>query len=153
MPRQVIASSPSTAHRTGTITVSCCSHAGKMNVGTHAPPSITIISTASVVTPRAVAGELPSAATSSPNVEAITAQAIEMPRKPRMLPWMRTRNTIIANANATSRIISEMIAPLAALPVSSVSLETGALLSRFQRPRWRSMSISIPAFAIAKSRN
>ena len=57
-----------------------------MNVGTHAPPSITIISTASVVTPRAVAGELPSAATSRPNVDAITAQATEMPRNPSTLP-------------------------------------------------------------------
>ena len=46
-----------------------------------------------------------------------------------------------------------MIAPLAALPASSVSRETGALRSRFQSPRWRSSSISIPAFAIANSRN
>src|SRR2546429_252579 len=33
MPRHVIASRPSTAHRTGTTIVTCCSHAGKMNVG------------------------------------------------------------------------------------------------------------------------
>ena len=86
MPRHVIASRPSTAQRTGTTSVNCWSHAGKMNAGTQAPPSITIISTASVVMPRAVAGEFPSAATSRPNVDAISAQATAMPRNPDMLP-------------------------------------------------------------------
>ena len=37
-------------------------------------------------TPRAVAGELPSAAISRPKVDAIRAQATEMPRKPSALP-------------------------------------------------------------------
>ena len=41
-PRQVIASRPSIAQRVGTITVNFCSHWGKTNVGTYAPPSITI---------------------------------------------------------------------------------------------------------------
>ena len=76
-----------------------------------------------------------------------------MPRNPSTLPWMRTPKTTIAKANDTSRIISEMMAPLAALPASSVSLETGALRSRFHSPRCRSSSISIPMLAIAKSRN
>ena len=72
-----------------------------------APSSITIMSTASVVTPRAVAEELPSAAMSRPKAEAITAQAIEMPRKPSTRPWMRTRNTTIAQ----SRLFAEESGP------------------------------------------
>src|ERR1700722_1598113 len=41
-PRQVMLSNPSIAHRVGMTTVSFCSHAGKIKVGTHAPPSITM---------------------------------------------------------------------------------------------------------------
>src|SRR5581483_3433497 len=153
MPRHVIASSPSTAHRAGTTSVSCCSHAGKMNVGTQAPPSITIISTASVVTPRADAGVLPSAATRRPNVAAIAQHAIDTARKPTRLPAMRTLKTIIAKANDTNSVISAMIVPLSVLPASSAVRDTGALRSRFHIPRWRSSSISTPRFAAANNRN
>ncbi len=45
-PRQVMPSSPSIAHRVGTITVNLRSHFGKMKVGTQAPPSITMMSVA-----------------------------------------------------------------------------------------------------------
>ena len=45
-----------------------------MNVGIQAPPSITIISTASLATPRDPPGVWPIAATSRPNVAAISAQ-------------------------------------------------------------------------------
>src|SRR5207253_10208561 len=51
-PRQVIASSPSIAHRVGTTNVSCCNQAGNRNDGIHAPPSISMTSTASMETPR-----------------------------------------------------------------------------------------------------
>ena len=133
--------------------VACCSHAGKMKVGTQAPPSITINSTASVVTPRAVAGELPIAATSRPKVAAIIAHAIETARKPATLPSMRTWKTIMANPNETSRISSDRTVPLAALLERSVTREMGALRRRFHSPRWRSSSISTPMFAMANSRN
>ena len=76
-----------------------------------------------------------------------------MPTKPTTLPSMRTLNTIIAKPNDTSRIISEIKAPLTALPASSVTCDTGALRRRFHSPRWRSSSISTPRFAIANSRN
>lgn len=45
-PRQLMASSPSTAQRVGTTTVIFCSHAGNMKVGTQEPPSITMMSVA-----------------------------------------------------------------------------------------------------------
>ena len=48
---------------------------------------------------------------------------------------MRTPKTIIAKANDTSSVSSEMSAPLSALPPSSVSRGTGALRSRFHSPR------------------
>ena len=53
-PRQVMASRPSTAQRAGTTTVRRCSQAGKMNVGTQAPPSITISRAARLARPRVV---------------------------------------------------------------------------------------------------
>ncbi len=81
------------------------------------------------------------------------AQATETPRKPSTLPWIRTLNTIIAKPKDTSRIISEISAPLSALPISIVVFEIGALRRRLHRPRCRSSSISTPMLAIAKSRN
>ena len=86
-------------------------------------------------------------------VEAIIAQATEMARNPTTLPRMRTWNTAIAKAKQAPSTASEMRAPLAAFPASRVSLDTGALRSRFNSPRWRSSSISTPRFAIAKRRN
>src|SRR5215813_11356051 len=56
-PRQVVASRPSTAQRAGTTTVMACTHFGNRKVGIHAPPSITMTSTASVLTPRAERGD------------------------------------------------------------------------------------------------
>ena len=89
-PRQVIASRPSTAQRVGTTSVSRCSHGGKMNDGTQAPPSITIISVARSpgrASPRASC-RWPRSAGRRSTVS--SAKAIATPTKPAMLPSMRT---------------------------------------------------------------
>ena len=152
-PRHVIASRPSTAQRAGTTTVICWSQAGKTNVGTQAPPSITISSTASVLTPRAACGVWPNAAMSKPNVAAISEHARATLKNPMTLPSMRTRNTTMAKPNDTSSVISDTMVMLSVFPASSVTFETGALRSRRHSPRWRSSSTSIPRLAVANSRN
>ena len=52
-------SRPSIAHRVGTTAVSRCSHAGKTKVGTHAPPSMTRSSVATIEMPRVPSGVRP----------------------------------------------------------------------------------------------
>ena len=89
-------SRPSIAQRTGTTMVSCWSQPGKMNVGTHAPPSITTTSTAKVAIPRVADGVPPTAASRRPNVVAMSAQATLTARKPSTLPSIRTLKTSIA---------------------------------------------------------
>ena len=84
---------------------------------------------------------------------AIIEQAIAMLTKPAMLPWMRTRNTTIAKAKDTTRIISEISVPLTPLPASSVNRDTGALRSRFHRPRSRSSRMPVASSMPANSAN
>ena len=114
-PRQVVASRPSTAQRAGITSVTFCSQAGNTNEGTQAPPSITINSTARMATPRVAGGVLPSAAISSPKVEAISAVATHTARKASQLPSTRMPKTIIPNANVTPRTMRAMSAPLVPL--------------------------------------
>ena len=78
--------------------VNCCSHAGKRNDGTQAPPSITITSTTKIATRRVAAGVRPIAATSRPKVDAMIALAIATAKKPGTLP-IGTSNTTRAKAN------------------------------------------------------
>jgi hypothetical protein len=66
--------------------VTFCNQAGKISDGTHAPPTITISSTARIATPRVADGVLPSPAISSPKLEAMTAVATHTARKPSQLP-------------------------------------------------------------------
>ena len=62
------------AQRTGTIHVTCCSHAGNRNDGIQAPPSITIIRTTNAAARRVGPGGRAGAATSRPKVAAKIAQ-------------------------------------------------------------------------------
>ena len=96
---------------------------------------------------------MPSAATSRPNVAAISEHASDTARNPTTLPEMRTLKTTMAKPNETNSVNSEMIVPLIVLPASSVVRDTGALRSRFQSPCCRSSSTSMPRLAIANSRN
>ena len=89
-PRQVMASRPSTAQRVGMKRVALCSHCGKMNDGTQAPPSITIKRVAKMARLRVASGVLPSAAMSRPKLEVSKANAATTPKKPGTLPSMRT---------------------------------------------------------------
>ena len=93
-----MASKPSTAQRVGTASDAVCSHAGKMNDGTQAPPSITITSVTKMARPRVASGVLPSAAMSRPKLDVSSAKATATPMKPATLPSMRTPNTVIAAA-------------------------------------------------------
>src|SRR5258708_17633882 len=97
-PRQVIASSPSIAHRAGTYTVALCSHSGNTNVGTRAPPSIPRSKVARMARPRVASGVLPSAAIKSPKVDVSNAKAMAMPANPITLPSMRTPKATMAAA-------------------------------------------------------
>lgn len=73
-----------------------CSHSGKTNEGTHAPPSMTMMSVANMAMLRATSGDLPMAAMSSPNEALIMAKARMMAINPNQLPDTRTPNTPMA---------------------------------------------------------
>jgi hypothetical protein len=85
-PRQVIPSRPSIAQRVGTNIVIVCSHCGKINAGTHAPPSITMIKVTRMERPRVASGVLPTAAISSPKAAVISEKATQTQRNPAGLP-------------------------------------------------------------------
>ena len=82
MPRQVMASKPSTAQRVGMASEACCSQAGNMNEGTLAPPTITINKVANIAILRATSGVLLKAATSTPKLAVTSAKHRASPAKP-----------------------------------------------------------------------
>ena len=151
-PRQVMASKPSTAQRTGTACVNVCSQAGNRNDGTQPPPSITEINTTKIAMRRVASGVRPSAAINRPNVDAMIAHATATARKPGRLA-IRTSNTTRAKRNDVSSVISVRMVPLIALATSSVLRDSGALRSRFHSPRWRSSRMPTASSMAAKSAN
>ena len=130
-----------------------CSHSGKTNVGTQAPPSITRTSVARMATPRVASGVLPSAAMSRPKVEARSAKAKSTPAKPIMLPSIRTPKTAIAAAKMPASNSSAITVPeTIRLPRRSMR-DMGAARSRFQMPRRRMRSTPTPSSIPMKRTN
>src|SRR5207253_3036317 len=144
-PRQVIASSPSTAQRVGTASDTVCSHWGKMKDGTQAPPSITMMSVTKMASPRVASGVLPSAAISSPKLAVSSENAIVTPMKPITLPSMRTPKTAIAVAKMRLMSTIAVSAPLAMRLPNSSERDTGAARKRFHIPMRRASSRPTPS--------
>ena len=67
-----------------------CSHDGNKNDGNQAPPSIVAISTTKIPTERVACGVLPSVDTSTPALEASSANATDTIAIPSGLPRTRT---------------------------------------------------------------